>query len=289
MRILILGATGYIGSAVLENLIEHHHSVLALARTAKAEKYLAEMGAQVLPGDLRAPQAWSHAIRQVDAVIHLAATFSEDMGEVDRALVDALTAEAMKGSRTIRFLYTGGCWLYGETGERVASEDSPFNPLPAFAWMLENFRTVLAAPCFDGILLHPAMVYDRNGGAVARFVSGAKETRTIEVTGSLKTRWPLVHREDLARAYRLALTEAVPGEAYNIAAEEGVPVGEIVRVIARRFGVRRATLLRSVPDVVAELGTWAAGPALDQQMCAEKARATLGWRPQKTDALRELA
>jgi nucleoside-diphosphate-sugar epimerase len=289
MRILILGATGYIGSAVLENLIEHHHSVLALARTAKAEKYLAEMGAEVLPGDLRAPQAWSHAIRQVDAVIHLAATFSEDMGDVDRALVDALTAEAMEGSRTIRFLYTGGCWLYGETGERVASEDSPFNPLPAFAWMLENFRTVLAAACFDGIFLHPAMVYDRDGGAFARFVSGAKETGTIEVIGSLKTRWPLVHREDLASAYRLALTKAIPGEAYNIAAQEGVPVGEIVRVIARRFGIQRATLLRSVPDAVAELGTWAAGPALDQQMCAEKARATLGWRPQKTDALRELA
>ena len=289
MRILILGATGYIGSAVLKDLIEHHHSVLALARTAKAEKYLAEMGAQVLPGDIRAPQAWSHAIRQVDAVIHLAVTFSADMGEVDRGLVEALTEEALKGSRTIRFLYTGSCWLYGETGERVASEDSPFNPLPAFSWMLENFRTLLAAPCFDGICLHPAMVYDRDGGAVARFLSGAKETGTIEVTGSLKTRWPLVHRKDLARAYRLALTEAVPGEAYNLAAEQGVPVGEIVRVIARRFGVRRATLLRSVPDVVAELGTWAAGLALDQQMCAEKARATLGWRPQKTDALRELA
>jgi nucleoside-diphosphate-sugar epimerase len=99
----------------------------------------------------------------------------------------------------------------------------------------------------------------------------------------------LVHRKDLTSAYRLALTEAVPGEAYNLAAEEGVPVGEIVRVIARRFGVRRATLLRSVPDAVAELGTWAAGPALDQQMCAEKARTTLGWRPQKTDALHVLA
>lgn len=289
MRTLLLGATGMIGSALLDELTTNRHSVLALARSHKAARQLAERGVEVLRGDLRDPGPWSRAIHNVDGIVHAACTFTDDMGGIDRRLIEALIAEGRKAGRVLRFVYTGGVWLYGETGDTVATEDSPFNPLPAFSWMIANGNAVLDAPCFHSNIVHPAVVYDRDGGTVSRFLSDAKNGGPIEVWGSLDTRWPLVHREDLARAYRLVLEQGAAGHSYNVAAQEGVPVRRIVAVIAKRFGVASDPLVRSIADMVAEQGAWAMGPALDQQMSAHKLSTTLGWQPQRTDALVELA
>lgn len=289
MRTVLLGATGTIGSALLDELTACRHSVLALARSDRAARQLAERGAEVLRGDLRDPGAWSRAIRKVDGIVHAACTFTDDMGEIDRHLIETLVAEGRKTGRVLRFVYTGGVWLYGKTGDRVATEDGPFDPLPAFSWMIANGNAVLDAPCFHGNIVHPALVYHRDGGAVSRFLSDAKKGGPIEVWGSLETRWPLVHRDDLARAYRLVLEQGPAGQSYNVAAEEGVPVRSIVAVIAERFGIASGPLVRSIADVVAEQGAWALGPALDQQMSARKISTTLGWQAQRTDALAELA
>lgn len=289
MRILLLGATGTIGRAILDELTANRHSVVALARSRKAARQLMKRGADIVHGDLRDSVAWSRAIHDVDGIVHVACTFTDDMGEIDRHLIDTLIAEGRTAGRILRFVYTGGVWLYGETGDAVATEDSPFNPLPAFSWMIANGNAVLDAPCFHGTIVHPALVYDRDDGAVSGFLSDAESGGPIEVWGSLDTRWPLVHRADLATAYRLVLEQGEAGQSYNVAAQEGVPVGSIVAVIAKRFGIASDPLVRSVADVVAERGTWAIGPTLDQQMSARKLSTTLGWQPQRTDALAVLA
>ncbi len=98
------------------------------ARTRLARQ-LAEREGDVLRGDIREPDAWAAAVRNVEGVIHAACTFTEDMGEVDRYLVEALIAEASKAARKIRFVYTGGAWLYGATGDWVATEETPLNDL----------------------------------------------------------------------------------------------------------------------------------------------------------------
>ena len=141
MKALVLGSTGSIGTAVARELAAHGHEIVALCRSDASEAALKGLGYGTLRGDLRRPADWAGIVREVDAVVHVAATFTEDMGDVDRAVVDALIAAAEPEAASddpIRFLYTGGCWLYGATGDAVATEESPFNPIPSFAWMVEN-------------------------------------------------------------------------------------------------------------------------------------------------------
>lgn len=285
MRVLILGATGSIGHPLMKELLENGHSVVALARSPSSEERLRLCNAEVVRGDLRQPGRWAATVQDVDAIIHAAATFTDDMGEVDRALIEALMNQAAKSEIKRRFIYTGGCWLYGATHDRRATESSALNPIAAFSWMVENARTLEEARVFDLNIVHPAMVYDSDGGVFTRFIEKAKRGEAIEVWGSLETRWPLVHRLDLAVAYRLVLERGHSGEAYNVASECGVRVGDIVESILRKYRVFQAPRVRSVQEVVAEHGNWAVGPTLDQQMSADKIAAELGWSPRFSNAV----
>ena len=289
MNILLLGATGSIGGAILPELLGAGHAVTGLARSEQAAQAILAAGGSILPGDLRAPEGWALAVWDFDAVIHAAATFTEDMGAVDARVLDALMAACAGRDTPLRLIYTGGCWLYGATGDAVADETTPFDPIPAFAWMVENAARALAFEGFATSVIHPAMVYWRDGGVISRFLEQARQGGPVEVWGSAETRWPMVHRADLARAYRLVLESGVAGEHYNVAVEDGVPVGALVDAIARRFGVSSAPVIRSVSSVVAEHGAWAVGPTLDQRMGATKIRTALGWVPAHADACAILA
>lgn len=288
MRVFILGATGSIGAAVSDALLAHGHELVALARSDEAERQLQAKAIAVVRGDLRQPEAWAHTVRTVDAVIHVAATFSEDMGEVDRAVVEALVEAAAGAPKTVRFVITGGCWLFGETGDRVADETSPYQSIPSFAWMIDHADLVLKAPHLEAMLVHPAMVYSADGGVLSRFITSAREQGRIEVWGSLKTRWPVVHRADLAEAYRLVLERGAPGQAYCVAAEEGVQVGHMAETLSKRLGLTQPPLVRAAEEVMAEQGDWAAGPMLDQHMSGQKIRNSLQWSPQHPDILKEI-
>jgi len=285
MRVLLLGATGTIGSPVLLELVSNGHSVLALARSDAARDKLQNQQADVVRGDLREPSGWVKAVRDVDAIIHVAATFTEDMGGVDRAVVEALINEAAADSVRRRFIYTGGCWLYGDTKGQAVSETAVLNPIPAFAWMVENADRLRQVNCFDLNVVHPAMVYDQDGGVFAKFVEQAEGGGPVEVWGALETRWPVVHRDDLARAYRLVLEGGEAGQAYNVASQAGVSVGDIARAIMRRCQVSGDPVVRSVEDVVAEQGDWAVGPTLDQLMNANRISEQLGWMPEHQDVV----
>ena len=242
-------------------------------------------GVDPIFGDIREPKSWIERIGSVDAIIHAAATFTEDMGEVDRSLVDAIAAQSESLRRTIRFIYTGGVWLYGDTGDQVASETSPLNPIQSFAWMIENGNAVLDAQHLSGNIIHPGLVYSRDGGCFERFIPSNGQ---IEVWGSLETRWPLVHRDDLAAAYRLVLEHGDIGASYNVCAESGVSIGSIVRAMSKRYGPGITVSVRSAADVKEEFGAWADGPLLDQQVSGDKVR-SLGWVPRHVSAERELA
>ena len=102
----------------------------------------------------------------------------------------------------------------------------------------------------------------------------------IEVWGSITTRWPLVHRDDLAVAYRQLLENTDLTGAYNVAAEPGTAVSDIVTEIARRHSHQAGYLVRNLKHVVAKHGDWAEGPTLDQQMSARKIQRLCGWQPQ---------
>ena len=288
MRTLVLGATGTIGEPLTKELAWRGHELFALARTDEAERRLSARGLKIVRGDLRHPHEWSSIVREVDAVIHVAATFTDDMGEIDRVLIESLISRMQRTDRKLRFIYTGGCWLFGETGDGIADETTPFDPITPFAWMIENWNLVENERSFASTIVHPAMVYHRDGGAVSRFIADAEERGRIEIWGSSKVRWPVVQSNDLATAYRLVLEANAPARSYCVASEEGVLVGQIVDTLGKRFKVSREPLVLQKEDVIAEQGAWAEGPMLDQQMSGQKIKQELGWAPRCSNILDEI-
>lgn len=292
MRVLVLGGTGAIGAAVVRELVGRGHRVDGLARSGGAAEKLAALGAAALPGDIAMPGRWVGALPPFDAIIHAACDFGVAMGETDRRLLDALLPALAAAPRPHqpRFIYTGGCWLFGATGDAAATEESPFRPLPAFAWMVPHLRRVLDADGIDGIIIHPTMVYEPGGGVFRRFAEDAASGDAIRVVGSEAVRWPLVHSADLAVLYALALERGEAGSSYIGAAIDGLPVGRIAGAFAGHFQTRRREPQIIATDAIAaELGDWARGYALDQQLSGAKARRELGWQPKHLDPEGEIA
>jgi nucleoside-diphosphate-sugar epimerase len=290
VRVLVLGGTGSIGAAVVREVVRRGHQVHGLARSNASSKKLAELGATPIRGDITVPERWAGSLPDVEAVIHAACDFEPAMAEIDRRLLDSLLPVVAAQRTKPRFIYTGGCWLFGATGDEMATEQAPFRPPGAFAWMVPNLRRVLVAPGIEGIVIHPAMVYEPAGGVFQRFAQEARERDAIRVVESEAVRWPLVHSEDLATLYALALENALGGSSYIGATIEGLAVGRIARAFAQRFGTReQEPQIISAAAMVAELGDWAKGFALDQQLSGAKARRELGWKPVHLDPEREIA
>jgi nucleoside-diphosphate-sugar epimerase len=122
LRVLVLGGTGVIGSAVVREIIARGHEVVGLARSEASARKLRQSGATPSSGDIAAPERWVMALPRVDAVIHMACDFASDMATVERRLLDALLPALAAQPHHTRFIYTGGCWLFGATGEQAATE-----------------------------------------------------------------------------------------------------------------------------------------------------------------------
>jgi nucleoside-diphosphate-sugar epimerase len=293
LRVFVLGGTGVIGTAVVRELIARGHGVLGLARSETSAAKLAARGATPLRGDITSPEVWIGRLPEIDAVVHAACDFDSDMAAIDRQLLNHLLPAIGARANKPRFIYTGGCWLFGATGGDVATEETALDPLPAFAWMGPHLARVLAASEVDGIVIHPAMVYTADGGVFDRFARDAVERNAVRVVGSENVRWPLVHADDLATLYALALERAPARSVYIGAANDGVAVGRIARAFAKRFATRNQDpQIISTDAAAAEWGEWARGYARDQRLSGAKAQRELGWQPKYLDverAIRTLA
>ncbi|BBK42050.1 hypothetical protein STVA_20700 [Allostella vacuolata] len=288
----MLGGTGSIGAPILRWLAARGHEAIVLARSDASAAAATRLGAaSIVRGDIAAPDCWVGALPDLDAVVHMACDFAGPMAAVDGVLIDALLPRLAAQPDRPRFVYTGGCWLFGATGDVVATEKTPMSPLPAFAWMVPHAERILGSQAVDGIVIHPAMVYgDGAGGVFRRFAREAVDRPAIRVVGGEAVRWPLVHCDDLAQLYGLALERAPRGASYIGAAVEGLAVGRIARAFAGRFGTpERTPAVISADSIALELGPWARGYALDQRLSGAKARRELGWAPRHLDPEAEIA
>ncbi len=288
MRVLVLGGTGSIGGAIVQVLIERHHEVYALVRSPASTAAVRKVGAIPISGDIRYPAQWINSLGEIDGVVHAAYTWEADMDSVDQSVVAALLT-GLKSTRTKKALiYTGGCWLYGNTGDGVATENTPLSPLTAFSSTVQTMKSVLADSNIRGMVVHPAMVYEHAGGVFERMYDDIKRLGYIRIIGSAHVRWPLVHRMDLAVLYALVLEKGCGGDAFNGSAMNGIAVGDIAHAIARSKGVDRNPVIHSTEYAIREWGAWADGFALDQQMSSQKAKAQLGWQPQHVDVFKDI-
>jgi nucleoside-diphosphate-sugar epimerase len=288
MQVLVTGATGYIGGAVCEALRRAGYAVVGLARSDDQVGILAARGLGAHRGDLRDPASLARGARNADAVIHTGLAAAADAGQVDRAAVEAILGTLSQFNRP--FVYTSGCWVLGNTGDRIADEDAPLAPPPLVAWRPANEQLVLAAAKqgVQGIVLRPAMVYGHSGGLVHSFVQSAREQGAARVVGDGRNRWTFVHLDDLAELYVRALGAAA-GTVWFAAHGPAVRVRDVAEAASRAAGAGGKIETVPLDQARQAMGPIADALVLDQQISGERARRVLGWRPQAPTVLEELA
>ena len=195
---------------------------------------------------------------------------------IDIHLIDVLIDRLSHSKTEKTLIYTGGCWSYGNTGETPATEDSLYDPLAEFDWTLAVAEKICQHPKIRGMVIHPAMVYERDGGVLEHMISDIHQLGRIRLAGSENTRWTMVHRLDLAELYALVLEKGEKGQHYNGASNESIEIGTIAKVLAIRYGVCEQLDVISVEQACSQWGDWAEGYALDQSMSSEKAISQLG-------------
>ncbi len=287
-HVLILGATGFIGSAVATELVNRGHHVTGLARSEDSAQKLTATGINVLKGDIREPEVWLDRVEDFDAVIQTAITWSDDMAEVDEHLIRSLINVLTSCQQEKTLIYTGGCWAYGNTGSIPATENSSYDPTPEFSWMVDLAKEVGSEKNLRWMMIHPAMVYEGGAGVLDRMIDDAKSSRRIRIVGDKQTCWTMVHRQDIASLYALALEHGQTGYHYNGAGIETINLSLIASALAKKFNIPDQPEYLTVEQAIPQWGNLARGYRLSQAMSSGKAIAQLGWRPKHIDILRDI-
>ncbi|HLL45123.1 MAG TPA: NAD-dependent epimerase/dehydratase family protein, partial [Longimicrobiaceae bacterium] len=186
MRVLLTGATGFVGSAAAEALRAAGHEVAGLARSDEAAAKLDAAGFAASRGDLARPETLAAAVAEADAVVHAAAL----AGDADAAAVTAML-RMLEGTGK-PFVYTSGAWVLGSTGDTVADEDTPLDAAELVAWRPAVETAVLSAAArgVRGVVLRPTVVYGRGGGTAASMVRSARRKGVVRYVGDGRQRWP---------------------------------------------------------------------------------------------------
>lgn len=285
MDVFLAGATGYIGRVVAERLQAAGHRVTGLARSDQAAAGLSAAGIRPQRGDFRDPPSVAKAAGAADGVIGLATTYD---AAIDPPAVDAML-RALDGSGK-PFIYTSGIWSHGDTGGKVVDERTPPEPLELVRWRQAVEDRVLAAARHGvrSAVIRPGVVYGRGGGIPGGFAQSARKDGTARYVGSGGNRWPMVHVDDLADLYLLALERAPAGTLLLATSGPSVPVKELAAAASRGAGAGGRTRSWPLAEARAELGPYADALVVDQQASAERARELLGWRPHRPDVLTDL-
>lgn len=289
MKVLLTGATGYIGSVVAERLLAAGHEVIGLARSDEAARKLEASGVSPLRGDLQDSEVLTKAAREADGVIHTASTGDANAPQADAQAVAAIL-DALEGTSK-PFIYTSGVWVMGNTNDRVADEETPLDPTPLVAWRPAIEQRVLAAAerGVRSIVLRPGMVYGRGGGSVGEMVQAGQQKGVVRFVGTGENRWSLIHVEDLADLYVKALEKAPAATLLMVAAGPSMTVREIAEAAAHAAGVDGRIESWPIEQARERLGPYADALVLDQQVSAEKAMRLLDWTPTAPSLLEELS
>jgi nucleoside-diphosphate-sugar epimerase len=282
MRVFVTGATGFIGSAVVKELVAAGHQALGLCRSNDKAASLAAAGAEVYRGSLEDLDSLKEAAARTDGVIHLA--FNHDFSkfvancEDDRRIIKALGSALAGSDRPL--IVTSGTPIANTVPGQPAEEDnatvgSDVHPRAAS----EEAAAAVAADGVNASVVRLPQVHDPvTQGLITPAIAMFREKGACAYVGDGLNRWPAAHFLDVARLYRLAIERAEPGAKYHAVAEEGVPMRDIAEAIGRRLK------LRSNPSRRKRLRPFSAGsPCLPGTTCplpaSKRARSLDGNRP----------
>jgi nucleoside-diphosphate-sugar epimerase len=280
MRIFLTGATGYIGSAVLDALLRANHQLTALVRTPQASDALASRGVTPVLGDLTSVKSYRSAAEGFDAYIHTAADTIAKREEIDRKAIDTLLAASASRPRTspCSFVYTSGIWVLGSNAQRMDETAQP-NPGQLLGWRPAHEQLVLqaAAPNLRTAVIRPGVVYGGNRGIVSDLLKNALNG-LIRVIGTGDNHWPLVYNRDLADLYVRVATMPEGSGIYHANDEGDETVNAIVEGIVNHMSMPPDVRHVPIEEGRKKLGAYADALALDQRVRGPRARA-LGWSP----------
>ena len=280
MRIFLTGATGFIGSRIVPELLAAGHHVLGLTRSDAGAEALRAAGAEVHRGTLEDPATLRAGAEQADAVIHTA--FDHDFTnfvancEKDRRVITAM-GEALKGSDR-PFVITSGTGMGSTAPGDVAREDvfNPDNPNP------RALSEVAGAALLDGgvnvsVVRLPQVHDTEKQGLITPYIAIARDKGVAACVGEGRNRWPAAHVSDVARLYALAIDAGEAGARYHAVAEEGIEAQVIAATVAKGLGIPQASL--SPEEAPTHFGWFGLFADMDMPASSALTRAKLGWTP----------
>lgn len=282
MRIFLTGATGYIGSAVLEALLRGGHSVTALVRDPERAERLRLRGIHAVVGDLSEPSSYASAAETCDGIIHTAFEDSKRGPAVDRRAIDSLLGAAIRHAakgQPVSLVYTSNVWVIGNTAG-AAKEDAPLRPTPLVAWRPEHEKIVLDAGrgrTLRTAVIRSGIVYGGARGIIGDLLKDAANG-LLRVIGDGRNRWACVYDRDLADLYVRVASSPEASGIYHANDEADERVGDIVEAVARHAKMQPDVRHVPIEEARAKMGPYADALALNQIVRSPRARA-LGWTP----------
>lgn len=286
MRVFVTGATGFIGSAIVQELLRGGHQVLGLTRSDAGAAALEAAGAQVHRGALEDVDSLQRGAAAAQAVIHTA--FIHDFQNfgasivADERAIDAMTATLAGTGK--RFIVTGG--TLGLPLGRTGTEVDVLDPQAPRRSEAAGHAAAAKGVCAMVLRLPPSVHGSGDHGFVPALIALAREKGFSAYVGEGNQRWPTVHRLDAARLYRLALEKGTSGANFHGVANQGTPVREIAELIARRVGVKAVS--KTPEEAMALLGFIGHVLALDSPASSALTQERLGWAPTQPALMHEL-
>jgi nucleoside-diphosphate-sugar epimerase len=288
MKVLVTGATGFLGSNVAKTVRRSGHQVSALVRNEKSAivKDLIQHEVAIVKGDLQNPDTYMSAIEKADVIIHTVLDFANPVG-TDKMFLETLSKVAKKDSRNRTLIYTTGCSIYGKVPELIMDENTEGNPQSPLSFRMGLEKEVMQLEGYRKIILRPGFFYGKNalsGMSADWFEAGKSGNATY--FGDTEKGWSWVHIDDLADAY-VKVIEAgakVADEIFCIADEQRLKCLDVFTACVRAAGYTGDIKKAAMPA-----NDWF-GNASDQNefVTSHKASAILNWYPKHTGLLDEI-
>lgn len=277
MRVFVTGATGFVGTAIVRELMNAGHEVIGLARSDTSAKALTDVGANVHRGDMEDLDRLQAAARNSEGVIH--AAFDHDFAnfaqkcEIDRLAIEAI-GSALEGTDR-PFIVTSGLPLV--SGRPATEQDVQPSGDGATPRMSEQTAFALTKRGVRASVVRMSQAHDRDKQGFATYMLAlAREKGISAYVGNGLNRWPAIHRKDAARLYRLALEKGAVGARYHAVTQEGIPVRKVAEAIGH--GLNLPSVALSPEEAISHFG-WLARPvSMDAPASSEFTQQALGWK-----------
>lgn len=286
MKVFVTGATGFIGSRIVPELIGAGHQVLGLARSEAGAQWLTATGAQVHRGNLEDLESLRAGAAASDAVLHVGfrhdwSRFAESC-ELDKRAIEAIGA-VLQGSGRPLVVSSG----VGMAQDRAATEDDPPLSSPSFPRVSEVTAVALIDRGVHASVMRLPQVHDtEKQGLITPLIAIAREKGVSAYIGEGRNRWPAAHVSDVARLYRLALENFTAGVRYHAVAEEGVPLKDIATTIGQGLNLPVVSITQE--EAQEHFGFLGFFVGRDAHTSSAQTRAMLRWHPTGPDLLTDL-